>query len=189
MVSGNGDQALMVAVLAMNDLGAVLALIDCSHDFGGQRPFIDAAWFCRQASAICRVGVTTGAFVFVGGVEIGEITGGVTIPAVHELEGVGVHVVVVDIAVLDAACKRVAGLAGDRCWVAIPAPARGDGVFDLLDAAAVAGLAVAEMEGVDLAEGAAEVGSVAGREVAGERAIGGRAQQVMAGVDIMAANG
>ena len=121
-------------------------------------------------------------------VEPGKATGGVATTAVLEYVGGAAHFVVVGIAVLDTACKRMTGHTGDRRRVATAAAACRNGVLDLLYAAAVAGLAIAAMGGEDIIKGAAWVAGIAGREVAGDSAIGGRTQHVMAAIVIMGAD-
>lgn len=85
---------------------------------------------------------------------------------------------------LDSADEWMTGLASYRGRCAVPATAGGNGVFYLLVAAAVAGLAIGEVEGVNVGKGVAEMRGV-GAEVAGEGAIRRCAEQIMAAVDIM----
>jgi len=178
------DQIVMVTGFAINDLGAGFAVFDGGHDLGCDRSSIDASGV-SLADAVCRVGVAIGAEVVMDVEEPCEIIGGVTATAILEDIGGAAHFVMVGITVLDAACKRMAGLAVDRNWVATTAAACRNGVLDFLDAAAVTGLAIAAMGGVDVSKGAARVAGIAGREVAGDGAIGSRAQHVVAGVGIM----
>jgi len=178
------DQIVMVAGLAINDPSAGLTIFDCGNDLGCDRSSIDTTRI-RRTGAICCVGVAIGAEVIVDIVERGKVTGGVTTTAVFEDIGGATHFIVVDIAVLDAACKRMTGFAGNWRRVAIAAAACRNSVLDLLYAAAVAGLAIAAMGGEDIIKGAAWVAGITGREVAGDGAIGSRAQHVMAGVVIM----
>lgn len=121
-------------------------------------------------------------------VDFSKVVGGVAALAVSEDEGAAAHVVMSRLAVLDAADKRMAGLAGDRRWISISTATGRDGVFDFLIAAAVTGLAVRPMGGVNISEGATGVTAVSGSEVAGDGAIGVATQKIMAAVGIVAGN-
>lgn len=84
---------------------------------------------------------------------------------------------------LVSAKRGVTALAGNRNRGSAAAAAGGNGVLNLLIAAAVAGLAVGEVGGVDFVERAARVG------VAGDGAVGSHAQHVVAGIDIVGGDG
>ena len=66
------DQIIMVAGFTVNDAATGLAIIYRRYNFTGNRPFVNAGWFCRQACAIDRVGVTTGTLVIMGLIETGK---------------------------------------------------------------------------------------------------------------------
>ena len=138
------DQIVMVAGFAINEPGTSHTIGNGSLDFIGKCTGIDACGVGRRAGAVYRVGVATGAFVFVDVVDAAKF-GGIKVTAaggtVFEYPGINSQIVVIGF-VLDGPDRGVAGLAIDSRRVAVPAAASFDGGLNLQVAAAVTGLAV-----------------------------------------------
>lgn len=85
--------------------------------------------------------------------------------AVSEDKGGTAQVIVRGIGMLECTNKRMTALAGHGYRAGIPAAPGGDGLLNLLVAAAMAGLAIGAMGRIDLAEGVARVGVAADRTI------------------------
>lgn len=185
------NQIVMVTGLAINESVPSHAIGDRGLDFVGKRTDIDTFVVGRRTGAIYRVRMATGAFVFVdrmdtikvGGIEVTAAGG-----AIFEYPSVNSQIIVFRV-VLDGADHRMAGLAGDRRWIAVAAAACRDGVLDRLIATAMTFLTVGEMDRINLSEGVASMSGITAREVTGEGTVRSCAQHIMDAVGIVASDG
>ena len=76
MCPGNGvDQIVMVAGFTINQSASCLAIGDGLLNFIGKGADIDTFGIGWRTGAVCRVGVATGAIVFVNGMDAGKVGG------------------------------------------------------------------------------------------------------------------
>ena len=181
--NGLVDQVIVVAIFTMDHAGASLAFGNSALHLTSNGPFINTTRFSRQTSPIDRVVMASAATIHVHTVEARKIGADMAPFAVSEDELGAIHVVVGGIAMLMGANHWVTGLASYRGRGGVSAAASGNGIFDLLEAAAVTGLAVGTMGGVDFSKGVAWMG------VAVDGTVRCHAQFVMAGIIIVSAYG